>query len=165
MRKHLQPILAASVAALFLLPGLGSSGLLDPWEMDRAANARVVSGPSQVLVLDSEGQLSAALEKHTLSVRRIETDSIRQGLMLAPNRLSERLTHAVVVELDKLKPRSSASWDDAARQLNRLQSENRGLVTLLVTQHIESTKRLLAEARSRQLSRTLRGSVAKWLMP
>ena len=52
-----QAVLAAALVALFLLPGLGSSGLLDPWEMDRAAVARRIAGSRQVLVIDRDGDL------------------------------------------------------------------------------------------------------------
>ena len=165
MRKHLQPILAATLAGLILLPGLGSSGLLDPWEMDRAASARVVAGPAQVLVVDSDGRLSGALAELPVSARRIETSDVLQSLRLAPNRLSERLSHAVVVDLERLKSKSDNTWREVARQLERIRRENRGTAVVLVSDDVERDQHSLAQGRARQLKRDMRGNISRWLMP
>ena len=58
----LTPLLLSAL----ILPGLGAAGLLDPWEMDRAAVARKMAAAPTVLVVEpGNGPLLDALSKQT----------------------------------------------------------------------------------------------------
>ena len=110
---------AAVVLAGLLLPGLGGPGLLDPWEMDRAAVARLMAGRPRVVVAEGKdpratdapetaASLLAALDKaapgqFALVAGSADADaSPMAALTQAVQRLQRQPAHAVVVDLDAL---------------------------------------------------------------
>ncbi|MSP90922.1 MAG: hypothetical protein EXR79_03815 [Myxococcales bacterium] len=110
---------AAVVLAVLLLPGLGGPGLLDPWEMDRAAVARLMAGRPRVVVAEGAApsiptpgaaarppSLLAALDKaapgqYALVSGSTDSDaSPMAALTQAVQRLQRQPAHALVVDLD-----------------------------------------------------------------
>ena len=134
-----QVALAAALVAIFLLPGLGSSGLLDPWEMDRAAVARRIAGSKQVLVIDRDGDLLKALEEGVgagFSLRRIDGSgrpAARAAMAGAAGELRQQITHAMVLDMDAVADgRTGAALDPVAGQINDVVQHNRGIAVLVV---------------------------------
>ena len=62
------------VAALFLLVGLGSMGLWEPWEMDRAAVARTLANPPRVV--------AALAAEHDREAATVEAAAHEAGVAL-----------------------------------------------------------------------------------
>lgn len=166
-----QVAIAALLLAVVLLPGLGRSGLLDPWEMDRAAVARQMAAAPRVLVAEGgDGSLAAALEKAAGSryavVRTANKADARAGVAVqaAVQRLGHEVAHAVVVDLDAAHQRGR-SWDDVAVPLATIESQNPGMALLLVSASDgQEALQATARARARQWAASARGvATAGWL--
>jgi len=171
---RLQGPIAALVVLAMTLPGLGTSGLLDPWEMDRAAVARLVAGSPQVLVVDEDGALLSKLDDaagEDLSLRRVSTQgagSAAAGLSRAPNELSERVHHAVVIDADAVI--SGRAGDEGAEllagRIDTIGLNNRGtLVALVTSEPIAKLRAALARARARQLVSSMSGGWWQHALP
>lgn len=169
MTRLLHSIAALALSLLVLLPGLGGSGLLDPWEMERAATARVIAGSPQVLIVDRGGALLRQLSAQLPEVAFHRADTVAtQALRVAATRMGERLTHALVVDLDAaVGAGSAAAWDQAARQLDRVAQENRGVLIVLGADKrpAAEVRTKLAEARARALRRAMAGGFWRHAMP
>lgn len=170
MTRWLHPIAALALVLIVVLPGLGGSGLLDPWEMDRAATARRIAGNPQVLIVDDGGKLLRDLAKSVpdLSLRRVDTN-VKQALRVGAGQMGDRLTHGLVIDIDAVigVRGNDTTWDRVASQLDRVQAENRGALVLLVTTKWKPSEVLnkLAEARGRGLRRSMEGGFWKHSMP
>lgn len=156
---------AALLLAALLLPGLGRSGLLDPWEMDRAAVARrMAAGPRVLVVEGAKGDLLPALERAAPQryglVHPSEQDaSARAAVTQAIAWLGKQVAHAVVVDVDAaLAERNGPKPDALATQLVQLRDASRGSALLLVVQKPEAIRQALAHARARSLQQTLRSA-------
>ncbi len=140
----LQGALVVALVAAFLLPGLGASGLLDPWEMDRAAAARRIAGSRQVLVVDREGALLSALDEgvgETFSLRRMDgsgKSAARSAMAGAAGDLREQITHAIVLGVVAvLDGRKGSDLDPVVRQLDDVMAQNRGIAVIAVAPKAE----------------------------
>ena len=171
---RLQGPIAAIVALAVVLPGLGASGLLDPWEMDRAAVARLVAGAPQVLVVDDDSSLLSRLDEaagDAMALRRVPTSgdgAAATGLSRAPNELNERVHHAVIVDADAVL--SGRKGDDGAdllaSRLDALRANNRGTAIVLVSARpVGQLRRKLGEARARLLQASHRGQFTEHALP
>ena len=135
--------LAGFLLAALLLPGLGRNGLLDPWEMQRAAVARRMAAPPRVLVAEAPAhKLLTALEKEApgryglLPASALRDATAQAALQQASVRLAKQVAHAVVVDLDAVlgaTPEPEAI-DQAGQQLAQIQGQNRGTALILVTE-------------------------------
>jgi hypothetical protein len=143
-----RPYLAAVLLlALFILPGLGDSGLLDPWEMDRAATARRIADSPRVLVIDGDGDLLTTLraelgDSHSLhTVRRGDSDNARLALRGAAAELHDQIAHAVVIDLaEVLGDEQERHLDDVVAALDSLDAQNRGIAIILVADPDQRTR-------------------------
>ncbi len=145
--RHAAVVLVALVAGLAFLPQLGSSGLWDPWEMNRAHLAREVAGPTRVIVAEAEatagdgaqastGSLAAAIEArfgHAVTLLRAAPapeaarpgdapNAARRAFQDMVTRLESETVQLILVDLALLwgGPSDAAGADDAARELTRL---------------------------------------------
>jgi len=135
----LQGALVVALVAAFLLPGLGASGLLDPWEMDRAAVARRIAGSPQVLVIDVDSGLLTPLQEAFgtgLSLRRIDgagKRGARQALGSAAGELKQQITHALVLDVvAAVDGREGDALVPAVRNLDEIMDQNRGIAIIAV---------------------------------
>jgi 4-amino-4-deoxy-L-arabinose transferase-like glycosyltransferase len=177
MLAHLnrwQGPIAALVALVVVLPGLGTSGLLDPWEMDRAAVARLVSGAPQILVIDEDRSLLTRLDKDAgdeLSLRRVPTSgegAAATGLSRASNELSERVHHAVIIDADAVVAdrKGGDDYDHLASRIDALKAANRGtLIALVSTKPGDTVRRELAKARARLFHAAHRDGWSRFVLP
>ena len=170
----LQVGLAVALVAAFLLPGLGSSGLLDPWEMDRAAVARRIAGSPQVLVIDRDGALLRALEGGTsggFALRRIDGSgraAARGALGRAAGELRQQITHAMVVDMDAVADgRTGIALDPVAGQIDEVVTQNRGIAVFAVAEAAEQEglEAALAAALARRHRATMQGGWWRYAMP
>ncbi len=160
----LTPLLLAAL----ILPGLGAAGLLDPWEMDRAAVARKMAAAPAVLVVESgAGHLLDALSKQAAGRYGLahpfdqKDATAATALQLAVTRTGRQVAHAVVVDLDAL----TADADDKqlktiAGELATIEGQNRGTAVILASANRDPDRVRwpLAMARAHQLAETLRGT-------
>jgi 4-amino-4-deoxy-L-arabinose transferase-like glycosyltransferase len=158
---------AALLLAALLLPGLGRAGLLDPWEMDRAAVARrMAAGPRVLVVEGAKGDLLPALERaapqHYGLAHPSEQDaSAHAAVTQAVTWLGKQVAHAVVIDIDAaLADRVAPRVDTLASQVVQIEDASRGSAFLLVTQQPETTpiRQALARARARSLQQSLHGA-------
>ena len=168
--KPLHGPLAALVALAVALPGLGTSGLLDPWEMDRAAVARQVAGAPRVLVVDAKGKLLDRLEDATEDAFALSRGDGAPAMALArlDDKLSRRVHHAVVIDADAvLRGRDGARGEDLlAGRLDALRTNNRGMLVLLVTAgEPDKLRRAVAKGRARLLRAAMAGGWWQHAMP
>ncbi len=161
----LTPLLLSAL----ILPGLGSAGLLDPWEMDRAAVARKMAAAPSVLVVEpGSGHLLDTLSKQTAGryalAHPFDQKDATGGtaLQLATARTARQVAHAVVVDLDGL----TAGADDkalksVASQLGTIEGQNRSTAVILVSAQtdLDRLRWPLALARAHQLAEAQRGTV------
>ncbi|MCO4760104.1 MAG: glycosyltransferase family 39 protein [Myxococcales bacterium] len=170
MIRLLHVLAAVALLSLVVLPGLGGSGLLDPWEMDRAQVARQIAGNPQILIVDDDKKLLRPLEKATdgLALRRVDARPA-QALRVAASQMDDRLTHGLVVDLDAaIGARDlDASWNGAATHLDNITDRNRGALIVLVSKRwsTEIVRDKLAAARARTVQRGLLGGFWKHVMP
>jgi hypothetical protein len=161
----LTPLLLAAL----LLPGLGSAGLLDPWEMDRAAVARKMAAAPTVLVVEPGAghlldQLSqSAAGKYALAHPFDHADATASNaLQLAVSRLGRQVAHAVVVDLDGLTATADQKQvRTIAAQLATIEAQNRSTALILVSAN-RDPERLrwpLALGRAHELAETTRNTV------
>jgi 4-amino-4-deoxy-L-arabinose transferase-like glycosyltransferase len=126
------PLGACLVGAVLCFVGLGSSGLWEPWEMDRADLARTLYGPPQVIaatlpgegrgVVEEAGQAAGVVLRSTEAPKAgpvspaEATRAVREALDVA----KREVVAAVVLELPLLVPDPSQdkSWDEAAARVN-----------------------------------------------
>ena len=160
----LTPLLLAAL----LLPGLGSAGLLDPWEMDRAAVARKMAAAPAVLVVEpGTGHLLDDLSKQTAGRYALahpfdlKDATAGTALQLAVSRSARQVSHAIVVDLDGLTAGDDKQLKSAVGQLATIEAQNRGTAILLVSagRDLDRLRWPFALARAHQLAETLRGSV------
>ncbi len=162
MTRLLHLIAAVALVLIVVLPGLGGSGLLDPWEMERAATARRIASNAQVLVVDDGGKLlrDLAVKAPDLSLHRVDS-AAAQGLRVAAGQMGDRLTHALVVDVDAVigQRDDHPTWDRVATQLDRVRQENRGVLMLLVSDARTPAviAQRVAEGRARGLHRAMQG--------
>lgn len=165
-RPWLGGLLALGLLIAMLLPGLGASGLLDPWEMDRAAVARRVAAAPRVAVIDRDGALLTRLDEalgHTYALQGMGGSgpgSARAALQRASSQLSQDITHAAVIDLEAvIDGRRGAAMDAVASQIDALEAENRGLAIIAVAPQAaqEALREELAEARARLHARRMGG--------
>ena len=167
--------LAVALLAALLLPGLGRSGLLDPWEMDRAAVARRMAAAPRVLVVEAAaGGLLATLEKSSAALSLSHpfdgTERTAAAAMQSTvTRLGRQIAHAVVVDLDGvLGPNPDAARvEQVATQLAQIEAQNRGTALVLVTREARAAtataktlREGLAAAQVKSLQQSLRGTPA-----
>lgn len=168
------PLLAITTLVLLaaLLPGLGKPGLLDPWEMDRAAVARRMAGPPKVVVVEGPGdKLLVALgkqlgERAALVRAASKADaSPVAALQAAQQKLGREVAHTLVVDAVGLQQQLGGSPDELANQLAAIEAQNRGMALVLV--HAGSPEPLhkaLAQARARTAGPAYRNaSTAGWI--
>jgi hypothetical protein len=114
-------VLVIAFSGLVLVGGLGSTGLWEPWEMDRADLARTLAGPPEVVVAlgpEREGlatSVSTAAAVHEAVVKRPDTSisPLRGALDFARNRTPA----AIVIDADLLVPKTDdpEAWKDAGK--------------------------------------------------
>lgn len=163
--QRAQPLLAGLAVLAVVLPGLGSAGLLDPWEMDRAAVARTMAGSRQVvstLSTDADATLLTALGEH-FTVR-----TTTGGLSLAAGELSHRVVHALVVDMaggfgvDE----PAAMLDNRVTELDRIIDGSPGLAVVMVAEEAASTVQTrLDRARARTFHRSMQGGFWREMLP
>jgi hypothetical protein len=163
---------AAVVLALLLLPGLGGPGLLDPWEMDRAAVARWMAGSPRVVIAEAPGgplgKVVEAAGQFAVVYPANPGASAQQALQAAHQRLQRQAAHALVIDLDALAGEDPAAGprrehlDAAIDVLTRIESANRGLVVIGVSEAKDPALLRLqtGAARVRALHKTNGGFVA-----
>lgn len=171
------PIALALLAAL-LLPGLGTAGLLDPWEMDRAAVSRRMAADPRVVVVESaDGSLRALLEKqapgHAFAHPFEQGEPTAAAAMQeAVGDLTRKVAHAVVIDVAGVAqatppPRFGAGRLEAlAGQIATMQGQNRGTAVLLLASPELTTElgRAVGSARIRQLHAGLRATPLSTLL-
>jgi len=125
---------------VMVVPRLGKPGLLDPWEMDRADVARLVSGPARVIVADVDGNpVFAALEAGlpaSYSLRPVSEDQAGTGARLgaAATLLTEGVWHAAVLNLDlQLTGLGEEAVDAMWQRLDKMLSSAAGTAFVLVS--------------------------------
>lgn len=168
-------LLTPLLLALLLLPGLGAAGLLDPWEMDRAAVARKMAAAPTVLVVEAgdradagAGKLLDSLSKqaagrYALAHPFDHADATAlNALQLAVARAGRQVTHAVVIDLDAvLAQTDSKQQKTVTAHLATLEAQNRGTALVLLAQKPpESLRWPLALARAHELADTVKGTPA-----
>jgi hypothetical protein len=154
-----QGLVAPLVLAALLLPGLGGPGLLDPWEMDRAAVARRMAGGPRVLVVESShGELLPQLERaaprrYGLARPSEAGDtSAATALVQANSWLGKQVAHAIVIDADAaLAGRSGLTPAVLADRVVGLSAQEPGAAVLVATTHPEVLHEALARARAREL--------------
>ncbi len=161
-----QLLLTPLLLAAAFLPGLGRAGLLDPWEMDRAAVARTMAASPRVVVVEGEdGALLKALEHDAPGrfglVRAAEKADVpaATALQQAVAQLNRRLAHTVVVDADAVLAKGDRGGiDKLAAPLDQIESQNLGTAVLLVTANDAGQLRHdLAAARGRLVQKSLVG--------
>ncbi len=163
--------IAIAVLAAVLLPGLGRAGLLDPWEMDRAAVARrmamaprvvVIEGPSGTLLSELEQKYGTSYQ-FSRGANRADATAVA-ALQQAAQRLTREVAHAVIVDTDALAQPGS-NLVEAATALALIESQNKGLAVILTGSGSPTElATALAKARARALGPTWRGpGTAGWL--
>lgn len=187
IHKRLHGPLAAVIALAVTLPGLGTSGLLDPWEMDRAAVARHVAGAPRVLVVDGDGKLFGTLDKAAAGTMAIEAargagqTTAAAALGRVDAKLGKRVHHAVVIDADAVlsdgtgdrgrkktekSARDHAGHDLLASRISDIRANNRGTLLLLVTAgDPDDIRRELAQGRARALRQTMAGGWWQHALP
>ncbi len=122
-----------------LLPGLGRSGLLDPWEMDRAAVARRMASGPRVLVLEgAHGGLLQTVDRqapqHYGLIRPSEQGDAGPAatVLLGTAWLNRQLAHAVVIDVDGVLADHSGKVDLLAQQILQIENQNRATALILV---------------------------------
>lgn len=158
------------VLAAALLPGLGRAGLLDPWEMDRAAIARRMANPARVMVVEAgAGTLVAELDKKAGGQYQFARAATKgdatalASLQQASQRLTREVAHAIVIDGDALA--AAPGWDETANLVASMESQNRGMAVLLATSGDSKTVGpILAKARARSFAQAWRGAgTSGWL--
>ena len=160
---------ALGLAAVVFLAGLGSTGLWDPWEMDRAQLARDLAAPPQAAVAlshDPEGALRALVDqasgeaglvvRHGTALTRpvraasVGARSVRDVL----DRARTSRVAAVVLDLDLFTQHKGIAWDKAHKHLSEaLTYVPSGRVVALASEAAgppEKVRTELARARLRQ---------------
>ncbi|MBM4342196.1 MAG: hypothetical protein FJ100_02330 [Deltaproteobacteria bacterium] len=167
-----QVAITALVLTAALLPGLGQPGLLDPWEMDRAAVARRMAGPPKVVVVEGPGdKLLVSLSKHlgdraTLVRAAAKADtSPLAALQTAQQRLAREVAHTLVVDAQAVAQQLGGGADELANQLAAIEAQNRGMALVLVQSGpVEPLRKALAQARARSAGASYRNaSTAGWI--
>ncbi|MSQ83895.1 MAG: hypothetical protein EXR77_13585 [Myxococcales bacterium] len=170
--RRWQLAIATGVLATVLLPALGAAGLLDPWEMDRAAVARRMAGAVRAVVVEGPGdKLLNSLQKdignRTALVRAAaKADaSALASLQQASQRLSREIAHVLVVDAAAIRQQLGGGWTELATQLAAVEAQNRGMVLVLATQADDSGLRIaLAKARMAASAQANRNAAtAGWL--
>ncbi len=110
-----------ALGGLVLIGGLGSTGLWEPWEMDRADLARTIAGPPEVVTaLGPERDainptLATAAASHEAIIKHPDTSNnpLRGALDFTRNRTPA----AIVIDADLLVPKTDdpESWKDAGK--------------------------------------------------
>lgn len=167
-----QLLVAAIVLAAALLPGLGTAGLLDPWEMDRAAVARRMAAPPRVVIIEpGASKLLAGLEKSSPGAWTLLRGAPRAdatavvALQQASQRLGREVAHGVVVDVDALQAQTGGAEADFAGQLANLEQQSRGSALVLVSRRDSAgLVQALAKARAKAVAAAWRGiATAGWL--
>ena len=177
---HKQPLwflLALALAAAALFPGLGSFGLWDPWEMQRAHLARTMAGDARVIVMEPSVQEEApgpADEGReyplTEAIRTAHDDLYVEGpAELAGDRASKAATagaailqkglaalkqsvyHAVVLDVDLLIESLSdeAATERFAAEIDGITRSNDGTRVVLFTRRFKGQQDALGLAYTR----------------
>jgi hypothetical protein len=167
-----QLLISALVLAAVLLPGLGSAGLLDPWEMDRAAVARRMAAPPRVVVIEpGASKLLTGLEKASPGSWTLLRGAPRAdatavvALQQAALRLNREVAHGIAVDIDALQAQTGGAEADFAGQLANLEQQSRGTAIVLVSSR-DSAKLLqsLAKARAKAAAANWRSAATLgWL--
>lgn len=169
-RWHLPITLAVLAAAL--LPGLGRMGLLDPWEMDRAAVARRMASLPRVVVAEEPGdQLLNQIEKlapdrYALVRAAAKSDAMAlASLQQANTRLGREVAHALVVDADAVRKQLAGNWAEVANQVAAAEAQNRGMALVLVSEtDAAGLAKALQQARARQFGQAHRNAAtAGWI--
>jgi len=159
------PLTLLALAAAFL-PGLGRAGLLDPWEMDRAAVARTMAASPRVVVVDGDGAALLKSLEHDAPgrfglVRAGDKPDVSAATALqqAVTQLNRRLAHAVVIDADAVLAKADRGRiDSLAGPLEQIANQNLGTAVLLVTSgDPTSLRHELAAARGRIVQKSLAG--------
>ncbi len=167
-----QLALAAAVFAAALLPGLGKPGLLDPWEMDRAAVARRMAGLPRVVVAESSGdKLLATLEKQASGQYALVRASAKldagalASLQGAAQRLGREVAHLLVVDADAVRQQQGGGWTEVASQLGAIEAQNRGMRMVLVSDSdAAGLRKAVQQARAKALAQgNKNAATAGWL--
>ncbi len=161
----LEPLLALLLVAALALPGLGSAGLLDPWEMQRVAVARAVAGPREVLAL---GSLDAATNLRSALGDAIVVRHLDGGLGKASAELAVHTAQGLVIDAEAglgLGARA-AILDARAAELDKITADNPGLAVAIVTDRpADEVQRGLARARAHGVVRGHQGGFWREAMP
>lgn len=162
--------IAIAVLAAVLLPGLGRAGLLDPWEMDRAAVARRMAMAPRVVVVDGPaGTLLGELEQKygttyqfSRAGNRAEATALA-ALQQASQRLGREVAHGLVIDGDALV--QGGNLADAAAAVATIETQNKGIAVVVVSSAPQrELTEALAKARVRSLAQGWRGPLtAGWL--
>ncbi len=167
-----QLAITALVLVTVLLPGLGKPGLLDPWEMDRAAVARRMAGPPKVVVVEGPGdKLLVALGKHLGETAVLVRAAAKAdasplvALQAAQQKLGREVAHALVVDAAAVQQQLGGGLDELANQVVAIEVQNRGIALVLVHPGpAEPLRKALAQARARNAGATYRNtSTAGWI--
>lgn len=162
---RVQPLLAALAALAIALPGLGSAGLLDPWEMDRVAVARTMSGPAIVLSTLDEAQsttLAGDLGKG-FSLRPVQG-----GLSKAAGELAGRIAHALVVDGKEALTDDAriAMLDARVAELDRIIEGSPGMaVVIAADEPAAAVQERMARSRARAFHRAMQGGFWRAALP
>lgn len=163
-----QPLLTPLLLTAALLPGLGRAGLLDPWEMDRAAVSRAMAASPRVVIVEGDdAALQRALEHDAPGLyglaRAAERSEVTAAAALqqAVSQTGRRLAHAVVIDADAaLGKGERGRLERLSGPLDQLANQNLGTAVFLVTAQDAATLRAdLGAARGRQLHKSLAGGV------
>ena len=165
MFTSLEPLLAVLLVSALALPGLGSAGLLDPWEMQRVAVARAVAGPREVLALLTEPATVGLREAvgEAVVLRRLDG-----GLGKASGELAVRTAQGLVIdaELGLGLGDRAAILDARAAELDKISIDAPGVAIAIVTDRPEAeVHRGLARARAHALVRSYQGGFWRAAMP
>ncbi len=155
--------------SLLILPGLGSAGLLDPWEMDRAAVARKMAAVPAVLVVEpGQGHLLDTINKqaggrYALAHPFDQKDATAaNALQLAVARAGRQVVHTLIVDLDAVVVGADdKQLKSAAGHLATIEAQNRSTAILLVSsgKDLDRVRWPLALSRAHQVAESVRGSV------
>ena len=154
IQRHSQLLALVAVAALavlVLVPGIGRSGLWDPWEMDRAHVAREMAGPAKALVVERDGAggvagpLAAAVEAgedEAPRFRRVDLDSgatvgraaaRRLRLKSLEAKVNNEVVQLLLVDLSTQVRQldDHGTMDELVESLRALRSANPGMAIAL----------------------------------
>lgn len=159
-----QLLVTTVILSLLLLPALGRPGLLDPWEMDRAAVGRHMAAPPRVVIVEAgTGALLTQIDKQ-LQAQFVLAHPFEQrdttavsAMQQAVTRATRQVSHALVVDVDAVLGEARTDADKRvevlAGQLATIEGANRGTPTLLVSKRagaeLENLHKNLALGRAR----------------